>query len=416
MTAIVFTGVAIFDGTGARVFPGEVRVEGTRITMVARGSEKVRRDGAVIVDGKGSTLMPGLIEPHAHLTIPYALDRPSEGLMPPDGEKYFASIHNARVILDAGYTAAFSGGCLNAEVEVRLKREIAAGHLPGPRLRACSIEYTSMANVGWKPGSKFEFDEAAAKPDVVAKWIREGAQLGCDNVKIVLDGRSAVAPKFWHLVNYSNDAIAVAARTAHELGLKIAGHALTAEGVKQAVRSDFDIIYHAAFVDDEGLDMIEAKKDRVFLSPGVGIVYAEAFEAGFSPEMVEERGSKRLFEAYCETYQKIRKRGLAVLPGGDYGFPTNPHGKEARELQHFVDHLGYQPQEVLSAATSGGARLMELSHELGLIRDGYLADLLLVAGDPTKDVRVLQDPKNLRVIMQGGHFHKGAPAFLSQAA
>lgn len=103
---------------------------------------------------------------------------------------------------------------------------------------------------------------------------------------------------------------------------------------------------------------------------------------------------------------ELRKRGVRLLPGGDYGFPFNPNGRNARDLELFVRHLGYTPAEALTAATMLGGEIMDMGGELGLIKSGYLADLLLVAGDPTNNVAVLQDRENLRAIMKDGKFHK----------
>jgi imidazolonepropionase-like amidohydrolase len=102
----------------------------------------------------------------------------------------------------------------------------------------------------------------------------------------------------------------------------------------------------------------------------------------------------------------MRKRGIRVLPGGDYGFPYNPIGRNARDLQWFVELLGYTPIEALVAATKLGGELMGRGELLGQVKPGYLADLLLVDGDPTRDVRMLQDQDKLAMIMKDGKFHK----------
>jgi imidazolonepropionase-like amidohydrolase len=110
-----------------------------------------------------------------------------------------------------------------------------------------------------------------------------------------------------------------------------------------------------------------------------------------------------------QLYPKMRKRGIRVLPGGDYGFPYNPIGRNARDLQWFVELLGYTPTEALVAATKLGGELMGRGDLLGQVKPGYLADLLLVDGDPTRDVRVLQDQAKLAMIMKDGKFHKRSP-------
>jgi imidazolonepropionase-like amidohydrolase len=110
--------------------------------------------------------------------------------------------------------------------------------------------------------------------------------------------------------------------------------------------------------------------------------------------------------AQSKLMPQLKRRGVRLLPGGDYGFPFNPNGRNARDLELFVRYFGYTPAEALVAATRLGGELMGLAGELGQVRAGFLADLLLVDGDPTRDITVLQDKNRLRAIMQGGRFHK----------
>ena len=105
-------------------------------------------------------------------------------------------------------------------------------------------------------------------------------------------------------------------------------------------------------------------------------------------------------------YPKMRKRGIRVLPGGDYGFPYNPIGRNARDLQLFVDLFGYTPIETLVAATKFGGELMGQGDLIGLLKPGYFADLLVVDGDPTIDVGILQEHDRLIMIMKDGAFHR----------
>jgi imidazolonepropionase-like amidohydrolase len=107
----------------------------------------------------------------------------------------------------------------------------------------------------------------------------------------------------------------------------------------------------------------------------------------------------------------LKKKGVRLLPGGDYGFPFNPNGRNARDLELFVLYLGFTPTEALVAATKLGGEIMGMENELGLIKPGFLADLLLVSGDPTQDVAVLQNKDNLRAIMKEGRFHKSPAGY-----
>ena len=114
-------------------------------------------------------------------------------------------------------------------------------------------------------------------------------------------------------------------------------------------------------------------------------------------------------------YAELKKRGMRILPGGDYGFAWNPIGTNARDLEHFVNILGFTPAQALMAATKWGGEIMDIAN-LGLVQEGYLADLLLVDGDPVQDIKLLQDRANIAVIMKDGVFHKNELASLQRAA
>ena len=116
-------------------------------------------------------------------------------------------------------------------------------------------------------------------------------------------------------------------------------------------------------------------------------------------------GMMDMLEGFPAVYRELWKRGMRILPGGDYGFAWNPIGNNARDLEHFVNLLGLTPAEALMSATKWGGEIMGIPN-LGLVKDEYLADLLLVKGDPTRDVKLLQDRNNLLIIMKDGAYHK----------
>ena len=129
---LLLTNVLVFDGEGPGLFRGEVRLSGRRIVAVARGGERLDRAQAAVVDGRGMTLMPGLVEAHSHLTFPSAVDRIVRTTLPPAEQHQFIALHNARVLLDHGFTSCFSGGATRPAIEVALRDEIDGGWLrPG---------------------------------------------------------------------------------------------------------------------------------------------------------------------------------------------------------------------------------------------------------------------------------------------
>ncbi len=117
-------------------------------------------------------------------------------------------------------------------------------------------------------------------------------------------------------------------------------------------------------------------------------------------------GKRRNLERTAEVYKEVLKRGIRVVIGGDYGFAWTPQGTNARDLQHFVNLFGYTPAQALRCATQYGGQLMRMGDELGLVKEGYLADLLLVDGDPLKDVAIMADRTRFAMIMKNGEMHK----------
>jgi imidazolonepropionase-like amidohydrolase len=210
----------------------------------------------------------------------------------------------------------------------------------------------------------------------------------------------------------SDAEVAAAAEIARERAVRVCAHARSAESVKLCVRHGIDIIYHANFADEEALDLLEASRDRCFVVPALGLTYQACHagsEWGITPGKARELGILHELEVSVDTMGRMRKRGIRVLPGGDYGFAWNPHGTYARDLLLFVDVLGFTPMETLVAATRLGGAIMGRPDELGQVKPGYLADLLLVDGDPLADIKRLQNQDALLAIMKDGHLHK-APA------
>ena len=415
MERTVFTGGAVFDASGADPVPGEVIVEGDRIVEVRSGW----REGhgtARVVNIAGRTIMPGLIESHAHLTFPSAVGHIDPSFNPPLDVSFFHHIEgmeaelaraerNAAILLDAGFTSAYSAGSLlPMPVEVILRDKIKAGAVRGPRLRAASAE---RDNHPLRPDGHFVADWQG--PDACRQYVVENAAQGFDSVKFLLSNDDVFVEGGSQITQYSWEEAQAAGEQARESGVWLNCHAQSAESVKLAVRAGFRSIYHCTYADEEALDLLESVKDEVFVSPAPGIIYAnvhEGAEYGIDRAAAEKMGSVAALEAMTEIYPEIRRRGIRALPGGDYGFPNNPIGRNARDLQLFVDLLGYTPVEALTAATRLGGQLMGMADELGVLAPGYLADLLVVRGNPARDVTLLQDAANIEWIVQAGRTHK----------
>jgi imidazolonepropionase-like amidohydrolase len=410
----IISNVSVFDGTGAAPIPATVIVKDERIAEVLPASAvpAASEAGDRVIDGGGGTLMPGLIESHAHLTWPSSIEKIYHQFVLSPEEMKVATWRNARVVLDSGFTSAYSAGALGETIEVELRTEIAAGRTPGPRLKASTIERSpESANVD--TGNV----QHGRGPAAMRSFIALCRELGIDSVKLLISGEDALQPGSSQHVLYTEEELAAAGEAARAAGLWIAAHTQAAEAVKHAVRIGVRILYHCSYADAEALDLLEANKDKLFVAPAIGIIVA-TLEAK-PPPHIDMSSMKEMAKPVIENTRRLipelKRRGVRVLPGGDYGFPFNPNGTNARDLQHFVELYGYTPSEALVAATKQGGELMGMGHELGLVKPGYLADLLLIDGDPTHDVRLLQDRARISMIMQGGRLHK-APQRMSAAA
>ncbi len=405
MSQFLFSNAKIFDGSGRAPFPGEVLVSGNRIETISGAPTAIPRAGAEVIDCGGRTLMPGLVESHAHLSWPSSIGRIINAMTLPPEEHLLVTARNARVTLDSGFTSAYSAGSLGPRFEIALREEINGGWIPGPRLRASSLERLPDGALGVKADTGAAH---ARSPEAMRTYVKEMAREGVDSIKFLLSSDDAFTPGGSKKTTYTDEEVAAIGAQARESGVTLACHAQAAEAVKMAVRHGFRILYHCSHADEEALDMLEAKKDELFVAPAVGLLYSRIHEAesfGITRKIAEDMGAVSGLDRMQTLYPKLRKRGIRVLPGGDYGFPYNPIGRNARDLQLFVELFGYTPTEVLVAATKLGGELMGRGELIGMIKPGYFADLLVVDGDPTADVRILQDHDRLLMIMKDGAFH-----------
>jgi imidazolonepropionase-like amidohydrolase len=419
MTQTLFTNVILFDGTGSPPVPRDVRIDGDRIVAVENpGADP---GDARVIDGGGGTLMPGLIDPHGHLDFGASVDRvPENTFTLPPKERLIAAIVAARTMLDHGYTSVVSGGSFETRHfgpddppfllnDVLLQREIEAGHLPGPRIVSCAGQWApAFAHPELNaPFGYIERSKRTPDPQVARDHVKGVARAGAQIVKIGLNGESGVAAGTTHDLQLHDEEVEAIVETAHDLGLTVSAHVYSDAAVKQALQYGIDTLYHCSFMQADTADLMAQKADSIFVGVSLGALWATMYDAGLPPAVIEKMEARPTWEAQLRSLALMHERGIKALPGGDYGFGFTPIGRNARDLELFVTHGGHTAAEVLSLATSYSAGLMRRGHELGQIKPGYLADLLIVGGDPTQDIAILQDRERIKVIMKGGQSHKG---------
>jgi imidazolonepropionase-like amidohydrolase len=408
---VLFKNVQILDCTGAPPYAGQVLVAGNRIKTVARTGAAMPANGANVIDGRGATLMPGLIEAHSHLTFLDTSDLESLGFVPVE-EHMLRSVANARKMLDQGFTSCNSAASAKARLDVVLRNAIDAGDFPGPRTLAATPELATTAGLGdvrLRHMHRETFSIICDGADEFRKVAREMVREGVDTLKINPSGDEFVPHARAHQTLMTEAEIAAVCDVGQMHGKRVAAHARSAQSVKLCLKHGVEIIFHATLADDEACAALEAARDRVFVAPTLGISYTTLNEAGpwgITTPMAENMGIRAELEAGIANMKALKRRGVRILPGGDYGFAWNPIGTDARDIEHFVTLLGFSPMDAIISATRLGGEIMMMGRELGQVREGFLADLLLVDGDPLADVTLLQKAGKLRCIMKDGALHK----------
>ena len=411
MTRTLFTNVRILDCTGAEPYAGEVLVEGARIAAVVRGEDRVSRDNVAVIDGGGATLMPGLIESHAHLSIDDVADLAQVGMISAE-ETTLIAVRNARLYLDCGITSCISAASAKPRTDVVIRNAINKGEIPGPRLLAASPWLTVTGGLGdmrtLTSPHMTSMAITADGPENFRRVTRELIREGVDIIKLVISGDTFVPHASSHSTVMSEAEVAAAAEVVHAHGKRMSAHARSAGSVKLAVKYGVKVIYHANFADEEALDLLEANKDWVFVSPNIGFTATASYEGEkwFTEQQVQEFGFREELAGAARGLKELKKRGIRILGGGDYGFFVTPHGENARDLDHLIRYCEFTPMEALLSMTKHGGAAMDLPNELGQIQPGFFADLLLVAGDPLAEPKVLLDRSKMLAVMKNGEFHR----------
>ncbi len=419
MKSRLITNATVIDGTGAPAVSGAaVLITNDRIEAVGpTGELRKKASDAEAIDAAGRTVMPGLIDGHVHLNFNYPRNSNEIDMKYPAVWIGMTALHHAGQLLEAGYTGAVGGGSQFA-VDVWVKRAIRAGIGRGPRLLACGPEITTTGGaVDWHPSWQKIGGEplgvVADGPDDVMKAVRRVLKEGGDSVKIYTSGEGSHVGEF-HPQMYdclqdrecmSLEEIQAAVAEARRWQKPVIAHTRDPQSIKHCVRAGVDIILHATYIDDEGLELIVK-------SPPRAVVPALMPPKLFVKAYHEGRIPKDYFEAtrYAEDFtvgglnaKRLHGLGIRVVPGGEYGLATDmPHGKNAMDLQMFVEDLGFTPMDAICAATRDAAHLMARERELGTLEPGKLADLIVVDGDPLRDIAVLQDKARIALVMKDG--------------
>ena len=388
----------------SRVFDGEVMhtdwvvlVKGNKIEAAGSMMFKLPANTRVI-ELKGATLLPGLIEGHSHLFLHPYNETPwnDQVLKESRAERTARAVTHAKATLMAGFTTVRDLGTEGAEYDdAGLKKAIEKGIVPGPRMIIATKAIVASGSYGPHFTADIDLPQGAAEAgnkDELEKEVRNQISKGADVVKLYADYRwgegGVAAPTF------SVEELKAAVAIAKSGGRFVAVHSSTPEGMIRSIAAGVSTIEHG----DNGTEEIfKLMKERgVALCPtlaaGDAIAQYNGWKKGIDPEPARITAKRASFKAALRS-------GVTICMGGDVG--VFPHGENAREMEMMVEY-GMQPLEVLKSATSVNADVFGYGDKIGRIKKGMLADILIVNGDPSTDINAI---KNVRLVMKDGKIY-----------
>jgi imidazolonepropionase-like amidohydrolase len=383
----------VFDGVDPRPHPGwMVLIQDDRI--VAAGPDVAVPADARIVPLPGTTLIPGMIEGHSHLFLHPYNETPwdDQVLHEALALRTARATVAARVTLMAGFTTVRDLGTEGAGyADAGLKQAIEQGIVPGPRMLIATralVATGAYGPRGFEPGVAVPLGaEEADGPDLV-RAVRRQIAGGADVVKLYADYRWRTGEE--SRPTFSEQEMRAAVEAAHSAGRQVAAHASTDEGIKRAVLAGVDVIEHGTGASSATLKLMHDRGTG--LCPTLAASDAIARYRGWNGE---EPAPPPVAEAR-KAFVAMMAAKVRLCMGGDVG--VFPHGQNAREME-LMAAGGMPSADVLIAATSGNARLFHIDDRLGAIRPGLLADLVAVAGDPTRDISAV---RAVRLVMKNG--------------
>jgi imidazolonepropionase-like amidohydrolase len=382
----------IIPSAGAKPVPnGALLVEDGRIKAVGpRANIDKLAKGARVIDAGQHAVMPGMINLHVHLDSLCGPDFLTAALLMSEGDALMICVHSAQQTLRAGVTTVRDLGTKYAAA-IPVRDAIAKGWIAGPRILSAGVVVCMTGGHGW-----FIADEADG-PDDVRKTVRRNLKRGADCIKVIATGGVLSPGVEVGSSQLDPDELEVAVREAHKADRRVAAHAIGNQGIKNALRAGVDTIEHGCYLDDEALALF--KKTGATYVPTLCAPHYLHEHLAEVPEYAR-RKTQQVYEAHRASFKRALRKGVTIAAGTDAGTPFNRHELFATELELMVA-LGMSAQEALEAATIGAARAAGLSHETGSLEEGKSADLILVDGDPRKDIAAT---KRVSGVMARGAF------------
>jgi imidazolonepropionase-like amidohydrolase len=408
---LILRDATVLDADGQRPRTTVV-IEDRRITTVDPVAPAPGPEDRVVELG-GRTVMPGMVSSHFHATYNELGSKSTPfGLQEPPALQAVRAAHHLALLLRCGFTGAVSAGAPFA-IDASMKVAIAEGLFPGPRLMAGSRDVSTTGHAGdksfpwyWDVGARGAIHRSDG-PDGFRLAVREEIKQGAEIIKMfVTGGHGTVAPS--EQTEMTAEEITAGIEAAHQRGALVRGHIANRDALHMALDAGIDVVDHGDGMDAAAIERMVERGTFLVPSQLFPVRFAEFMGGGglgFTAAMAAD------IEEAMAILPEANEAGVKLLIGDDYGAISLPHGRYADELEFYVKEAGIPPLDVIRWATRNGAELLGRAHELGSVREGYLADLLVVDGDPLADVALLQDRERLLAIMKGGTLvHDGLDA------
>jgi len=389
----------VYVRAGHLVDPERGVVDGARLVQVNQGRvvailpDGPVPPGATLIDWSAYTVLPGLIDMHVHLADPGETNNPAEPLLHSAMEIAYVGAANARTTLFAGFTSVHDVGCFRAFGDVELRNAINRGDVIGPRMAAVGAYITAPGGGGEVTGLSPEVhvpDDmrvgVVTNPDEVTQKVNFLFQHGADSIKLIATGAVFAIGTVAGQQELTEDEMRAAVAVATARGSWVTAHAHGAEGIKAAIRAGVRAIEHASLIDDEGIAMAKARGVWLDMDIYNGDWTDEVGRRDHYPDDYMRKNTQTT-QAQREAFRKAVRAGVKLSFGTDAG--VYPHGLNARQFKYMV-HWGMTAMQAIQAATTVSAALLGWSRDVGALSPGHYADMIAVAGDPVRDVTVLE--------------------------